>query len=97
MSVESKLATKADYNPQTKWKVERFDMTSVVRLRHYIDEHQTDWDLFVESITYTYNTQVHHTTRAYPFSLILSREPPVALTSALTTAEKNSLLNPTQF
>lgn len=38
-------------------------------------EHQRDWDDFVQSLTYAYNTQVHRSTENSPYSQVLNRLP----------------------
>ena len=45
------------------------------RLRHYVEEHQRDWDDYVQSLTFEYNTQVHQLTETTPFDLVLTRPP----------------------
>ena len=45
-------------------------------LRHYVSENQEDWEVYVEPLTYAYNSHVHRTTRTTPFELFLSRPPP---------------------
>ena len=72
----SKLLNTTAYHPQTNGQAERFNRTIVARMRHYVNEHQTDWDDYVQPLTYGYNCQVHRTTGTTPFSLVLSREPP---------------------
>ena len=64
------------YHPQTNGQAERFDKTIATRLRHYIEEHQRDWDAYVQPLTYAYNMQVHRTTGTTPFDLVLTRHPP---------------------
>ena len=45
-------------------------------LRHYVNEHHDDWDLYATALTYAYNIHVHRSTGTTPFSLVLSRPPP---------------------
>lgn len=42
----------ATYHPPTNGQVERYNKTLVTRLAHYLDEHQNDWDAFVQPLTY---------------------------------------------
>ena len=63
------------YHPQTNGQVERFNKTLAARLRHYVAEHQKDWDEFVQPLTYANNMQVHRSTGTTPFDLVLSRHP----------------------
>ena len=64
------------YNPKCNGQAERFNRTILNGIRHYIDEHPTDWDMYTDALTYAYNTQVHTTTDCTPFELVLSRPPP---------------------
>ena len=41
------------YHPQTNRQVERLNKTIAARLRHYTEEHQRDWDVYVQPLTYT--------------------------------------------
>ena len=66
----------AFYHPQTNGQTERFNKTIMERLRHFAADHQTDWDLYIQPLTYAYNMQVHRSTGTTPFDLILSRHPP---------------------
>ena len=66
----------AFYHPQTNGQTERFNKTIMERLRHFAADHQTDWDLYIQPLTYAYNMQVHRPTGTTPFDLILSRHPP---------------------
>ena len=50
-------------------------------LRHYVNEGQTNWDVWVPFATYVYNTIVHSTTGFTPFELLFRC--PSVLSSAL--------------
>ena len=63
------------YHPQSNGQTERFNRTLVQRLRHYLEEHQRDWDDYVQPLTFAYNTQVHRSTETTPFDLLLTRPP----------------------
>ena len=63
------------YHPQSNGQTERFNRTLVQRLRHYVEEHQRDWDDYVQPLTFAYNTQVHRSTETTPFDLVLTRAP----------------------
>lgn len=39
-------------------------------------EHPRTWDLYTDTLTYVYNTQVHRVTGLSTFKLVLSRSPP---------------------
>lgn len=44
------------YHPETNGQTERFNRTLVQRLRHYLEEHQRDWDDYVQPLTFAYYT-----------------------------------------
>jgi len=74
------------YHPETNGQTERYNKTLAARLRHYINEHQTNWDTFVQPLTYAYNCQIHRTTGTSPFSLTLTRHPPNNVVETAVTA-----------
>lgn len=53
------LLTTALNHPKTNGKTERYDKTIAARLRHYVKEHQDDWDAFSQPLTYPEHSQVH--------------------------------------
>jgi len=63
------------YHPQTNGQVERFNRTLQNMLRNYVNEHQSDWDVYAHTLAYAYNNHVHRSTGTTPFELILSRPP----------------------
>lgn len=71
------------YHAQSNGQTERYNQTLERRLRHFINEHQDDWDRFVQPLTYAYNTQTHRSTGTSPFSLVLSRHPPSSIIETL--------------
>lgn len=60
----------------TSRKVEHFNATIVLVLLHYVAAHQQDWDSYVVSPTYAYNTQLNCAVKLPPFVLVLSRQLP---------------------
>ena len=64
------------YHPQTNGQVERFNRTFLDMVRNYVNENQSDWDVYAYALGYAYNTHVHRSTGTTPFELILSRPPP---------------------
>ena len=76
------------YHPQTNGQVERFDKTLAAKIRHYVAEHQKDWDEFVQPLTYAYDMQVHRSTGTTPFELVLSRHPSGILTESVGSFRK---------
>ena len=45
------------------------------RLWHYVEEHQRDWDDYVQPLTFAYNTRVHQSTETTPFDVVLTPPP----------------------
>lgn len=74
-----KSVSMTEYHYQANGRLERFNKMLAARLRRHINEHQNDWDNYVQPLTYGYNAQVHCTTKTVLFSLMLSREPPGAI------------------
>lgn len=50
-------------------------MTILARLRHYVATHPCNWDLFLQPLTYVYNTQVQRSTNTIPSCLFFKRHP----------------------
>ena len=68
-------AFSASYHPQTNGQVERFNATFAAQLAKYCDLERTDWDVYLPSIVYAYNTSVHSTTKFTPYELAFGRRP----------------------
>lgn len=68
--------TITEYHPQTSRQAERLNSTFLLRLRHYVSEHQTDWDTFQLPLAYAYNVQIYRSVKVSPFSLALTQTPP---------------------
>ena len=71
-----KTVPSSAFHPQTNGQVERYNRSLLAMLRHYVGEHQDDWDRYASAVTYAYNMTVHRSTGATPFELVLSRPPP---------------------
>lgn len=63
-------------HPQANGQLERFNRPIFAARRHYVADHTTDWDLYTDSLTYTYKTSWHTTTGLALFELVLRRSPP---------------------
>ncbi|CAF1483144.1 unnamed protein product [Rotaria sordida] len=63
------------YHPQTNGQVERFNATFQAQLAKYSEPERTDWDFYLPSIVYAYNTSVHSTTKLTPYELAFARHP----------------------
>lgn len=71
-----KTTTSSAFHPQTNGQVERYNRSLLSMLRHYVGDHQDDWDRYASTVTFAYNMSVHRSTGATPFELVLSRPPP---------------------
>ncbi|CAF2908943.1 unnamed protein product [Rotaria sp. Silwood2] len=66
-------AFSASYHPQTNGQVERFNATFCTQLAKYYDENEDDWDDYLQSVVYAYNTGIHATTGFVPYELAFGR------------------------
>lgn len=57
-STGKKLKTTTAHHPQTKGQKYWYTKTIISKLRHYFNEHKSDWDISVKPFTYWYNSQV---------------------------------------
>ena len=62
------------YHPQTNGMVERLNRTVKETLRKFINENQTNWDVFLPSVVFAYNTTPHSSTVVSPYFLF-GRDP----------------------
>ena len=74
----------SSYHPQTDGFVERVNGILIQSLALYVRSQQVDWDIFLPSVVYAYNTSISETTGDTPFFLTYGREPiPIPDTSIL--------------
>lgn len=69
----SQLNTSA-YRPQSNGAVERSHAVLTEYLRHYVCTKQTDWDKYLQSATFVYNTTPSSGTGYTPFELMFARK-----------------------
>jgi hypothetical protein len=69
----------APYHPQSNGVVERLNGTFTSMVKKYMNEDQTNWDLYLPFITRAYNTSVHETTKASPHCVVFGSEPETLL------------------
>ena len=62
------------YHPKAAGEVERFNKTLKSMLSCYVNENHSDWDLFLQQVTFAYNTAVQESTRLSPFRIVYGRE-----------------------
>ncbi|CAF1077212.1 unnamed protein product [Rotaria sp. Silwood1] len=63
------------YHPQSNGQVERFNATFVTQLAKLTDDELNNWEEYLCSIIFAYNTGVHSTTNMTPFKLTFGRKP----------------------
>ena len=75
------------YHPQSNGQTERFNCTFVVQLAKLTDREVNNWDHYLRSIVFAYNTGLHSTTHFSPFELTYGRpanlpisQPPTSFT-----------------
>lgn len=69
-------------------------MSTAARLRDYVSDHKTDFDLYVQTLTYAYNNKTHKTTGKFPFYLPLTRHPPSSIIMTTSTANTTNIIGP---
>lgn len=63
------------YHPQTNGLDECTNQTLKVRLSKLVNEHQNNWDQFLEDIAFSIRTQKQGSTKYSPFFLMFGRHP----------------------
>ena len=91
-----KIKTSA-YHPQTNGLTERFNHTLVTMLRQYIDDHQTDWDVYLPYVMFAYCTAQQETVKHSPFYLLYGREPQMPIDAMLPVSVDNLFESPTKY
>ena len=61
------------YHPQTNGLDERTNQTLKVRMARLVNEHQDDWDEYLEEIAFSIRTQKQASTKYSPFFLMFGR------------------------
>lgn len=70
-----KHVTTSPYHPQSNGALERSHSTLKDYLKHFINKDQNNWDDFIETAMFAYNTQIHSTTQFSPYELLFGRKP----------------------
>jgi transposase InsO family protein len=63
------------YHPQTNGALERSHSTLKDYLKHFIKEDQSNWDEYIHLAMFSYNTNIHSTTKYSPHELLFGRKP----------------------
>ena len=61
------------YHPQTNGALERSHQTLSNYLKHFINDHQNDWDEWLDFATFSYNTNTHTSTKFTPYEVLFER------------------------
>ena len=69
-----KIFTSA-YHPQTNGQVERMNIFIAAALTAYVNDHQDDWDNYLEAIAFAYRTSTVDAIGNTPFYLVHGRDP----------------------
>lgn len=67
--------------------------TFVVRLPEYVADHQSNWDVYVQPLTYAHRTQVHVHKEVSPISFKLWRHPSGAAAFTCPSAATSDISN----
>lgn len=65
------------WHQQTNGQVKTFNRTNLEGLHHYVTENRTDWDLYLDVVTYAYNRHIYRMIGCSQFDLVLSQGPPL--------------------
>ena len=63
------------YHPQTNGLDERTNQTLKVRLAKLVNDHQNDWDEYLEQVAFSIRVQKQGSTKYSPFFLMFGRHP----------------------
>ena len=63
------------YHPQCDGQTERQNRTIQQMLSSFVSNRQDDWDLWLDSVTYAYNTSKHESLGLSPYEVVFGRVP----------------------
>jgi len=75
----TRLVFTPPYHPEANGTAERLNQTFTAMVKKFVNDSQTDWDLFLPTITYAYNSSVHETIKVTPFAVVFGTLPPTLL------------------
>ncbi|CAF2143978.1 unnamed protein product [Rotaria magnacalcarata] len=61
------------YHPMSNGQVERFNSTFCDQLKKYHHDNVNDWDIYLQSIVWAYNSGIHSVTGFIPYELTFNR------------------------
>ena len=73
------------YHSQSNGMIERFNATFVPQIAKLQDKENNNWDEFLSSVVFAYNTGIHSTTNYSPFQLLFAREPELPTDGGLSS------------
>ncbi|KAH9109248.1 hypothetical protein AeMF1_015659, partial [Aphanomyces euteiches] len=71
--------TSAPYHPQSQGLVERFNHTIIQMLKIFVNDHHTDWDIYLPRILFAYRTSYQETLGDSPYFCLFGRDPTLPL------------------
>ena len=63
------------YHPQSNGLDERFNQTLQRQLLKYVNDEQTDWDLYLDTVLFSYQVSRQDSTKTSSFLLVYGRQP----------------------
>ena len=86
--IGTKLNMSTSRHPQTDGQSEKEIQTLIIALRAFCNEHQDDWDQYLDLLELGFNSATQASTGASPFQLLYGREPRLPIDAALDGAER---------
>ena len=85
------------YHPQSNGLDERFNQTLHRQLLKFVSDEPTNWDLFLDSILFSYRVSHQDSTKHSPFFLVYGRQPrlPVELNLVIPDEDFSTVHNAT--
>lgn len=78
-TMSTELAAAPEYQSQVGGQVGKLKQALVPPLHHYIVRHQSDRGSYMQLLAYSYTTREQHTSKTFPFSLVIIRKHPSAI------------------
>lgn len=75
------------YHPQTNTKAERFNRFLAESLTHYLNKKKSNWDDYLDAVTFAYNTSYIETIEESPFFMLYGRDPRLPIDVILGSPE----------
>jgi hypothetical protein len=88
--LKTKKINTTAYHPQCNGLTERFNATLCQILSMYIKNNQTDWDEYLKTALFAYNTSKQETTLLSPFEILNGRQPRLPSDLENIRSEKDS-------